>query len=123
MEMTINKFESLEVWKEAHKLVIMVYKITKSFPTDERFRLVDQVCRSSSSIPANIVEGNSRGHKKEYMQFLYTAKGSLEETKYHLLLAKDLGYISLEDYNLLINQCNVVGKLLSGLIKYLSSTP
>jgi len=116
-----NKFEDLKVWQEAHSLVVYVYKITKKFPSDERFRLVDQICRSVSSIAANIVEGNSRQHKTEYLQFLYMSNGSLEETKYHLLLAKDLGYICTSDYEKLIIQCNVVGSLLGGLIKYLKS--
>ena len=116
-----NKFEDLKVWQEAHKLVVNVYKITKEFPSDERFRLIDQVCRSASSIAANIVEGNSRQHKTEYLQFLYMSNGSLEETKYHLLLAKDLNYISTSDYEKLIVQCNVVGSLLGGLIKYIKS--
>ena len=116
-----NKFEDLEVWKESHKLVIMVYKLTKLFPQEEKFRLVDQICRSASSVPANIVEGNSRGHPKEYMHFLYTSKGSLEETKYHILLSRDLDYINNEVYNQLLTQCNLVGSLLAGLIKYLSN--
>lgn len=116
-----NKFEELKVWKEAHQLVIDIYKTTKEFPSDERFRLIDQVCRSASSIAANIVEGNSRQHKTEYLQFLYMSNGSLEETKYHLLLAKDLNYISTLDYEKLVIQCNVVGSLLGGLIKYIKS--
>ena len=116
-----NRFEKLEVWKEAHNLVVSVYKITKKFPAEEKFRLIDQVCRSASSIAANIVEGNSRQHKTEYLQFLYMSKGSLEETKYHLLLAKDLGYVSASDYEELIIRCNNVGSLLGGLIKYIKS--
>jgi len=116
-----NKFEGLEVWKEAHKLAIMVYKITKDFPFDERFRLVSQICRSVTSIPANIVEGNARVHSSEYLQFLNVARGSLEETRYHLLLAKDLGYLPDSEYEKLILQCNIAGNLLGGLIKYLRS--
>ncbi len=116
-----NKFEDLKVWQEAHGLVVNVYRITKKFPSDERYRLIDQVCRSVSSVAANIVEGNSRQHKTEYLQFLYTAKGSLEETKYHLLLARDLGYIKIFDYENLLNQCNNVGALLGGLIRYIKS--
>lgn len=114
-----NKFEKLEVWKESHKLVLLIYKITKKFPKDEQFRLVDQICRSSSSIAANIVEGSSRQYKKEFLQFLYLSKGSLEETKYHLLLARDLLYINSDEYNEFISQCNLVGKLIAGLVKYL----
>lgn len=112
-----DNFRKLKVWQKAHKLVIAVYKITKAFPKEEKFRLVDQLCRSASSIPANIVEGNTRRSGKEYLQFLSLAKASLEETKYHLLLAKDLDYLTTKDYRNLIEKCNEVGKMLSGLIK------
>jgi len=117
----VNNFEKLDAWKEAHKLVLQIYKITRKFPSIEKFRLVDQICRSASSVAANIVEGSSRQHKKEFLQYLYLSKGSLEETKYHLLLARDLGYITTKDYNSFIDQGNLVGKLTSGLIKYLRS--
>ena len=121
MKNLANTFEKLETWKEAHKLVIDVYKITKKFPSEEKFRLVDQLCRSVSSVAANIVEGNSRRYKTEYIQFLYMAKGSLEETKYHLLLSRDLGYLTKLLYERLFNQCNNVGSLLGGLIRYVKS--
>lgn len=121
MEENKNRFENLETWKEAHKLVVDIYKTTKKFPSEEKFRLVDQLCRSASSVAANIVEGNSRQYKTEYLQFLYMAKGSLEETKYHLLLAKDLRYIEPNEYSRLFTQCNNVGNLLGGLIKYIKS--
>lgn len=116
-----NKFEKLDAWKEAHKLVVMVYKTTKGFPSQEKFRLVDQVCRSASSIPANLVEGNARGHIKEYLQFLYQARGSLEETKYHLILSRDLKYLTSKQYEEFTIQAEKVGKLINGLIKYLKS--
>lgn len=114
-----NSFEKLKVWQLAHKLVLSVYELTKSFPSDERFSLVDQLRRSVSSIPTNIVEGNERNTKKEYIQFLFISKGSLAETRYHLLLAKDLGYISEEKYNFLISTAIEISKMLSALIKYL----
>ena len=113
-----NKFEKLDAWKEAHKLVIMVYQRTKSFPSTEKFRLVDQICRSASSIPANLVEGNARGHAKEYLQFLYQARGSLEETKYHLILSRDLNYLTDKQYREFEVQEEKVGKLINGLIRY-----
>jgi four helix bundle protein len=114
-----SKFEDLEAWKEAHKLVILIYKITKTFPAEEKFRLVDQICRSSSSVAANLVEGSARAYRKEYLQFVYQSRGSLEETKYHLLLARDLGYIKLEQYEAILIQADTTGKLINGLIKYL----
>lgn len=114
-----SKFEDLKAWQEAHKLVIMVYKVTKNFPAEEKFRLIDQICRSSSSAAANLAEGSSRAYRKEYLQFVYQSRGSLEETKYHLLLARDLGYLKSIQYNAILNQANVTGKLINGLIKYL----
>lgn len=113
-----NTFEDLPLFKEAHNLVLSVYKVTKIFPQEEKFGLISQLRRSSSSIAANIVEGNSRIYKKEFINFLSIAKGSLEETKYHLLLARDLGYINQEDYQHLHSQSEVVGKQLAGLLRY-----
>jgi four helix bundle protein len=123
--MTVNKskFENLEAWKAAHELTIAIYKMTKKFPTEEKFRLIDQLCRSSSSVAANLAEGSARAYRKEYTQFAYQAKGSLEETKYHLLLSKDLGYLKDSDYQALLEQANLTGKLVSGLIRYLRSNP
>jgi four helix bundle protein len=119
--MTKSKFESLKAWQEAHKLVLMIYKISNTFPKDEKFRLVNQLCRSASSIAANLVEGNARAYRKEYTQFAYQSRGSLEETKYHLLLARDLEYLNEEEYNKIMQQADSVGKLINGLISYLRS--
>lgn len=116
-----SKFEKLKAWQEAHKLVLMIYKTTSHFPNEEKFRLVDQICRSASSIAANLVEGNARAYRKEFTQFVYHARGSLEETRYHLLLARDLNYLTKEDYNKIIEQSEIVGKLINGLIIYLRS--
>lgn len=116
-----HKFEKLKAWQEAHKLVLMVYKVTSNFPVEERYRLVDQVCRGASSVAANLVEGNARAYRKEYTQFVYQARGSLEETKYHLLLAKDLGYVQVVEYESIALQADEVGKLINGLITYLRS--
>jgi four helix bundle protein len=114
-----NKFEELKVWQKSHQLVLEIYKITKKFPAEEKFSLVDQIRRSSSSIPTNIVEGNERKTKNEFIQFLYVSKGSCAETKYHLLLAKDLGYISDLEYQNLTNQAIEISKMLSSFINYL----
>jgi len=109
-------FEDLEVWQQAHGLVIEIYKVTDTFPNTERFRLTDQLCRSAASIPANIAEGKGRDSNREFLRFLIIARGSLEETKYHLLLAKDLHYLSETDYNKLLDGYNAAGKMLNGLI-------
>ena len=117
----MSDISKLEAWKAAHQLVLQIYSITKKFPSEERFRLVNQICRSASSIAANLVEGNGRSYKKEYLQFVYLARGSLDETKHHLLLAKDLGYITQKEYDDLIGRSDEIGKLINGLIKYLRS--
>lgn len=114
-----NQFEKLEVWKRTHKFILTIYKLTKSLPSEEKYLLVDQLRRSASSIATNIVEGNEKKTKKEFIQFLYTAKASLAETKYHLLLARDLKYIDILPYTNLIEESNSIGKMLNGLINYL----
>jgi len=117
----INNFDKLKVLEFAHKFTLEIYKLSKNFPSDERFRLTDQICRSSSSVPANIVEGSCRKTKKEYIQFLYQAKGSLAETQYHLLLAKDLKLINQDIFENLISKSDEIGRMLSGLVLYLRS--
>ena len=115
----MENWRKLKVWEKAHNLVVEIYRVTKDFPQDERFRLVDQICRSATSIPANIVEGQSRNTTKEYLQFLYNARGSLEETRYHLLLAKDLGYLALDRYEEIEEKCREISLMLNSLIKSL----
>lgn len=112
----MNSFRELKVWQEAHNLTLKIYELTKDFPQEEKFRLISQLCSSSASIPANIAEGTGRKTLKEYVQFLYNACGSLEETKYHLILAKDLGYIPIEEYEILQSRYKETGKILNGLI-------
>ena len=115
----MESFVQLVVWQKAHRLVLKIYKLTADFPNAERFRLTDQLCRSASSIPANIAEGKGRNSRKEYVQFLYIARGSLEETKYHLILSRDLGYLSSEGFDALLEGYNEVGRMLNGLINSL----
>ena len=112
-------FEDLEVWQQAHELTVEVYKLARQFPPDERFRYTDQICRASSSIPTNIAEGTGRYGKQDFKHFLYIARGSLEETKYLLLLGRDLGFVTQEDYNRLRDGYNSVGKQLNALINSL----
>ena len=120
--MADNKFEHLKVWQKSHQLVLDIYKIIKKFPTEEKFSLVDQIKGSSSSIPTNIVEGNERKTKNEFIQFLYVSKGSCAETKYHLLLSRDLGYISNSEYQELSNKTIEVSKMLSSFINFVKNS-
>lgn len=111
----------LLVWQKAHELVLNIYDITKRFPKDEQFGLTSQIRRAAVSIPSNIVEGKARGSNKDFKRFLLIARGSLEETKYQLLLAKDLKYIDENKYKEIFNIADEVGRLLGGLIKKVDS--
>jgi len=115
----LESWKELKVWRKAHGLVLEIYKLTAKFPNDERFRLTDQLCRAASSIPANIVEGQARQTTKEYIHFLYNARGSLEETRYHLLLAKDLDLLDSDTYAALETDYKTTSKMLNGLIQSL----
>ena len=115
----MDSFTELEVWQKAHQRVLEIYRVTEDFPNTERFRLTDQLCRAAASIPANIAEGKGRNSRKEYVQFLYIARGSVEETKYHLILSRDLGYLSSEAFDKLLEGYNEVGRMLNGLINSL----
>lgn len=89
----IETFTDLNVWREGHKLVIMIYSITKGFPKEELYSLIDQMRRAAASITANIAEGFGRHGYKEKVQFYYLSKGSLSELKNFILIAKDVGYL------------------------------
>ena len=112
----IKSFTDLNAWKESHKLVIDIYKITKKFPKEETYSLTDQMRRAVISITSNIAEGFGRHTYKEKVQFYYQAQGSLVELKNQLLAAKDIGYLEGEDFQNLALQSNVAHQLLQGLI-------
>lgn len=116
----MEKFRNLKVWQKAHALVIVVYKITKLFPSDERFGLTSQMRRAIVSVAANIVEGSKRKTNKDQRHFCYIADTSLEELKYYLILSHDLDYLSKEEGKVLMEQCREVGRMLDSLIKFYS---
>jgi four helix bundle protein len=112
----IRSFTDLFVWQHGHQLVISVYRITKSFPKEEKYSLSDQMRRAVSSVTSNIAEGFGRQGYKEKIQFYYLAQGSLTELKNQILIAKDVGYLENADLNILIEQSNNTHQLLQGLI-------
>ena len=112
----IKHFRQLEAWQEAHRLVLMVYQVTRKFPADERFGLISQMRRSAVSIAANVAEGFKRRGIQDKIRFYNISEASLEELKYYFVLSKDLEYISPESHANLMSQAESVGRLLNGLI-------
>ena len=112
----IKDFKDLNAWKEAHKLVLIVYEITKYFPKEEMFGLTNQMRRAAISITSNIAEGFGRQGYREKIQFYYLAQGSLIELKNQILTARDIKYISEDSFQNLIKQADLSHKLLQGLI-------
>ncbi len=120
MEARFNKgFRKLEVVKEAHVLVKMVYPATKEFPKNELFGLTSQVRRAAVSVPTNIIEGHARKSPKEFLNFLNIANGSLVELEYLLGLSWDLGYLEKVEYDKIEVQRRKVAGYLINLMKSL----
>lgn len=115
----INSFHDLEIWKLSHQLVLDIYKITEKFPTKEEYRLISQLIRAAASIPTNIAEVMGRYTRKEFINFLVIARGSVEECKYLLLLSSDLKYVETSIYNNLKDQFDKLGKMINALISSL----
>ena len=113
----IKTFTDLKVWQEGHKLVVLVYKITEKFPSRETFSITDQMRRAAASITANIAEGFGRQGYKEKLQFYFLSQGFLLELKNFILIARDVGYLSPEDFDILVKQANLTHQLLQGFIQ------
>lgn len=116
-ETKIKSFTDLNAWKESHKLVLLIYGQTTSFPKEEIFGLTNQIRRAAVSIVSNIAEGFGRQSYKEKTQFYSIAQGSNLEIQSQLLVARDTGFLKEKDFQGVANQSIIVGKLLSGLIR------
>ncbi len=119
---TFNKFEDIIAWQKARELckIINAYTLYAEFSRD--FKLVSQIKSSSGSAMDNIAEGFERGGNKEFIQFLFIAKGSVGETRSQLYRALDNEYITQEDFQKAYNLADEVGKLIRGLISHLKNS-
>jgi len=117
----IKSYRDLDVWKKAMDLVVECYQNTKKFPKNEIFGLSSQLERAAVSVAANIAEGRSRGHTKEFLQHLSIAYGSLAELETHLQIAERLHYITADKLVALMDKTTLIGKLINGLRKSLES--
>lgn len=115
----MKNFEELDCWKKASELRRRLSELVKKFPSDEKYKLTDQIIRASRSVTANIAEGFGRYHYQEYAQFCRQSRGSLFELIDHLIVARDEKYTTeneFEEYKTEIESCLVV---LNGFINYL----
>jgi four helix bundle protein len=113
------KFEELEIWKEAIKFASNVYRVTNTFPAEERFGLTRQLRDAAISISLNIAEGSGRYHNKDFVRFLQIAIGSLYEVVSGLFIAKNEEYISDKDFKNAYSEAEKIAKMINAFISYL----
>ena len=113
----IESWRDLLVWQKAHAAALEVYRQTKNFPPEERYHLTNQLRRAAVSVPTNIAEGKGRGSLAEFCQFLVIARGSIEETRYLLLLAKDLGFLPMESSTNVESLYTEISKMTNALLR------
>jgi four helix bundle protein len=111
----VKQFRQLDVWRRSHALALQIYRLSAKFPVEERFGLMTQIRRAVVSVPTNIAEGAKRQRKLDYARFLNISEGSLAETNYLLLLARDLGYSRAESIDSLIAESDEILRMLYAL--------
>ena len=117
-----NDFRSLEIWQEAQRLALEIYKITSKFPKEEKFCLGEQIRRSTVSVAANIAESFGRYHSKDKIQLLMVARGSIYETRSHLSIALGLHYIKEKDFEDIDKCYEILSKRLNVFINCVRNT-
>jgi len=115
----VEDFKDLKVWMKAHEMTLSVYHCTRSFPKEEMYGLTSQLRRSASSIGANIAEGCGRRSDAEMKRFCQIARGSASEVEYHLLLARDLQFLSISEFKNLEEKVHEVQRMLASLVQRL----
>ncbi len=117
----VKCFRDLIVWQKSYQLCLLVYRATRSFPKSEEFGLASQLHRAAVSVPSNIAEGYNRKNRKEYIQYLYIAHGSLGELQTQLLIAYDIEYRPEAKFKEMYGLSEEIGKMLRSLIESLGS--
>ena len=121
--MPLHSFRDLTVWQKSMDLVVLTYKLSEKFPSEEKFGLTSQMRRAVVSIPSNIAEGRRRGTSKEYRQFLQISYGSGGELETQLEIALRLGYLSNSDYEKADALLHEVMRMLNALMSKISVLP
>ena len=115
----MEDFKDLKVWMKAHQLTLTIYQCTRAFPRDEIYGLTSQIRRASASIGANIAEGCGRRSDPEMKRFVQIARGSANELEYHLVLARDLGFLAVDDFKDLEAKTLEIQRMLASLAQRL----
>lgn len=116
-----NDFRELKIWQKGLELLIIIYRLTRKFPPEEKFGLTSQLRNSANSIIANIAESQGRYFLKDKIRVLYQSRGELEETRNHLIVAKKLGYLNEKEAEVLDNEYNGLAIGINNYIKSLNS--
>ena len=119
----VRDFSDLQVWQEAHRLTLMVYRATANYPREELFGLVRQTREAVVSVEANIAEGHGRFRDREFHHFCQIAHGSLAEARCQLLIARDLEYLPADLWQSIEAQASTVRRLLQAFIRRLATSP
>lgn len=117
----MGNYKELIVWRKSIDLVTDIYAVTNIFPKEEMYGLTSQIRRSSISIPSNIAEGHSRRSTNDYVQFLKIARGSCAELETQLIISKNLDYLNLEKFQILIEKASEISKMLNAVITKLQT--
>jgi four helix bundle protein len=115
----LQSYRDLIVWQKAIELALVAYRLTEQFPKREIYCLASQIRRAGVSIPSNIAEGYGRGSRKEYLQFLSIAQGSLKELETQIILAERLTFATPSQAKQILADCEIIGKMLGALIRSL----
>jgi four helix bundle protein len=118
----MQNYKDLKVWGKAHEFTLKVYEVTKLFPKEEIYSLTNQLRRAASSIPANIAEGCGKNSQLDFAKFLNISLGSANEAEYYLILSKDLKYLKIEDFEILLKTINEIKAMLITLISKVRGT-
>lgn len=117
----MKDFRNLAVWQKAHELTLEIYRVTAAFPREELFGITSQLRRSAAGTAANLAEGCGRNGNAELGRFCSFAMGSASELEYHLLLARDLKFLRVEEHQKFAGRATEVKKMLSALIRKLNA--
>ena len=119
-ESGFKSYRDLEVWQLAMALAKQIYAVTASFPSDERFGLINQMRRASVSVPSNIAEGHARASTAEFQPYISIAMGSVAELETQVLLSLDPGFLNPDQQEQLMPKLDQIGKMLRGLHRSLA---